>query len=216
MPAPDWSTPRNAVLTYFRTYAMQDWTTLQKSVLWENPADGERVGQLSQAADTMKSSLEIYDLLAQQYPDDALVKEYVKQGRFVFDSMEKMKAESVAKFEKLATDIEEKIDGDTATVIAMKSETMTFQLKKVKDRWLLLPKSLGMPVVPKDEAMRQQMAEAQAMSMRVMELKRQGYAAFVVDLKAHKYATGKEALEAMQKVDQDILKKMFAEQSKGK
>jgi hypothetical protein len=208
-PAPSWATPKDAFLTYLRATLGNDGVTMQKSVAWENPADGARMMQ--QLTGGQAAMREVYELLEKQYPDDPQVREVMKQGRFEIAMAEKGKAEMLGKMVAAVAEAEAKIEGDSATLAVMNS--MTVKFKKVDARWLLLPESVGMAPAPRDEATRKQMEKAAAMQARISELMKQGYAAYVADLKARKFGTGKEAMDAMQKINQDVMKQVFAEEN---
>jgi hypothetical protein len=98
-----------------------------------------------------------------------------------------------------------KITGETATVM-MKGQTKPVELRKVEGKWLLTQDSPGLnpPQNARDRQLRRH-------DIRVGEVTRELYDAFLKDLSSRKFASGKEAMVAFGRLPEAARVKVQAE-----
>ena len=197
----DWSTPKAALVTYWKAYAAQDSQGLVKSIAWDDPGDGKTVAAGMEIDKTREALLsENVNLLKQQYPADQWLQNAIAQLRAGLDQRDKTNLEVVRAIETKSTNADVKIDGEKAT-LQLQGGEQVFKFKKIDKQWRLLPESADASIFTADPDERKQMAAELVAEGKAVVAMRKGYRIFAADLKAGKYATAKDALNALMQVD---------------
>ena len=205
----DLSTPRKAFVIWTYASAANNVYILGQCLVWEDAEDKKQfVMNAAKYEHRLAEDRERNKLLLQFYPDDAAVKKRIAQDEAYAAATQRIVAEQVAHVEATLGKLAVKEEGNTAAITPQRGNPT--KLKRVDGRWLVVQEHRNQILTPDTRKEAELVGKRQS---REQELRRAAWERFESNVKAGKYASGKQALEALNTMNLEASAQAYKETS---